>query len=86
MAIENLPVDNRSHPLQPIVISNCGELVLQRTIRAKGTMSLCLLRKLITWSCGVHWLSVSVSAGVAYCNFFLSALVVTFLKETKYNK
>ncbi|XP_050697742.1 peptidyl-prolyl cis-trans isomerase 8-like [Eriocheir sinensis] len=36
VAIENLPVDNRSHPLQPIVISNCGELVLQRTIRAKA--------------------------------------------------
>ncbi|XP_045602406.1 peptidyl-prolyl cis-trans isomerase G [Procambarus clarkii] len=35
VAIENLPVDNRSRPLQPAVIANCGELVLQRSIKLK---------------------------------------------------
>ena len=35
VSIENLPVDNRSRPLQPAVISDCGELVLQRT-KTKG--------------------------------------------------
>ncbi|XP_042230151.1 peptidyl-prolyl cis-trans isomerase G-like isoform X2 [Homarus americanus] len=35
VAVENLPVDNRSRPLQPSVIANCGELVLQRSIKPK---------------------------------------------------
>ncbi|XP_068204334.1 peptidyl-prolyl cis-trans isomerase G [Palaemon carinicauda] len=34
-AIEDLPVDNRSRPLQPAVISNCGELILQRSAKTK---------------------------------------------------
>ncbi|XP_064107047.1 peptidyl-prolyl cis-trans isomerase G-like isoform X2 [Macrobrachium nipponense] len=34
-AIEDLPVDNRSRPLQPAVISNCGELILQRSVKTK---------------------------------------------------
>lgn len=38
-SIENLPVDNRSRPLQPAVISNCGELILQRTTKPKGTVA-----------------------------------------------
>lgn len=33
--IEDLPVDNRSRPLQPAVISNCGELILQRSSKTK---------------------------------------------------
>ncbi|XP_071526893.1 uncharacterized protein Moca-cyp isoform X1 [Panulirus ornatus] len=36
VAVENLPVDNRSRPLQPAVIANCGELVLQRSVKPKG--------------------------------------------------
>lgn len=36
VAVENLPVDNRSRPLQPAVIANCGELVLQRSVKTKG--------------------------------------------------
>nr|XP_053653393.1 LOW QUALITY PROTEIN: peptidyl-prolyl cis-trans isomerase G-like [Cherax quadricarinatus] len=36
VAIENLPVDNRSRPLQPAVIANCGELVLQRSSKLKA--------------------------------------------------
>ncbi|CAL4101494.1 unnamed protein product, partial [Meganyctiphanes norvegica] len=34
VTIEDLAVDNRSRPLQPAVVSNCGELVLQRSGKA----------------------------------------------------
>lgn len=40
-AIENLPVDNRSRPLQPAVIANCGELILQRSSKVKGQCLVC---------------------------------------------
>ena len=33
-AVENLETDKKSRPLQPVTISNCGELVLQ--LKAKG--------------------------------------------------
>ncbi|KAL7644898.1 UNVERIFIED_CONTAM: hypothetical protein RMT77_004715 [Armadillidium vulgare] len=36
VSIENLPVDNRSRPLQQAIISNCGELIMQTAGQVKA--------------------------------------------------
>lgn len=45
VSIENLPVDNRSRPLQQAVIANCGELIMQTSgqVKAKGCLLLLFL-------------------------------------------
>ena len=37
-AVENLETDKKSRPLQPVTISNCGELVLQLKAKGKATL------------------------------------------------
>lgn len=46
--VENQPTDDNSCPLQPVVIANCGELVLKR--KQKGDSPLCLFSQSHTTS------------------------------------